>query len=91
MNDSQRPTPIDALDANAIEQAQRDFAFDGRFGEALQDLILPGTSYEGRLPIGDPDSIEQVRRYKEGLSTAQKILFRNSAVNKVISDVLSRH
>jgi HEAT repeat protein len=41
--------------------------------------------------IGDADSIEQVRKYKEGLSTAQKILFRNSAVNKAISDVLSRH
>ncbi len=41
--------------------------------------------------IGDSDSIEQVRRYKEGLSTTQKILFRNSAVNKVITDVLSRH
>ncbi len=44
--------------------------FDGRFGEALQDLILPGTSYEGRLPIGDPDSIEstspaELRRFYE--------------------------
>jgi zinc protease len=42
--------------------------FSGRYGEAFQDLILPGTGYEGRLPIGDSTSItsttpEQLRRF----------------------------
>jgi len=32
--------------------------FNGRVGEAFQELILPETIYEGRLPIGDADSIE---------------------------------
>ena len=41
--------------------------------------------------IGDVDSIDQVRRFRDGQSAAQKILFKNSAVNKVVSDVLARH
>ena len=32
--------------------------FGGRIGDVFQDLILPGTIYEGQVPIGTPESIE---------------------------------
>lgn len=36
----------------------RDLGFNARVSDAFQDLILPGTDYEGRLPIGDDASIQ---------------------------------
>ena len=44
--------------------------FGGRIGDAFQDLVLPGTVYEGQLPIGTPESIESaepepLRRFYE--------------------------
>jgi HEAT repeat protein len=41
--------------------------------------------------IGDPDAIEQVRKFRDSQSTTQKLLFKNSSVNKVIAEVMSRH
>ena len=41
--------------------------------------------------IGNPDAISQIKRYRENQSAASKILFKNSPVNKAISEVLSRH
>ncbi len=40
--------------------------------------------------IGDDVSINQIRKYQANLSTAQKILFKNSPVNKAISEILGR-
>ena len=44
--------------------------FNGRLAEAFQNLWLTGTSYEGKVPIGDAESIEsttgvQLRRFYE--------------------------
>ena len=44
------------------EWRTRSQGFTGRIGDAFQELILPGTGYEGRLPIGDPESIETTTR-----------------------------
>ena len=41
--------------------------------------------------IGDSDAIEHVRKFRDGQSTAQKLLFKNSAVNKAVVEVMSRH
>ena len=41
--------------------------------------------------IGDSEAITEVRRFQEAQSATQKILFRNSAINKAVNDVLSRH
>jgi len=40
--------------------------------------------------IGDRDSIDKIKEYQENLSTAQKVLFKNSPVSKAISEILSR-
>lgn len=32
--------------------------YSGRVSEAFQELVLPGTIYEGRIPIGDDESIQ---------------------------------
>jgi len=36
----------------------RDQGFGGRLGQAIQDLLLAGTPYEGHSPIGGAESIE---------------------------------
>jgi HEAT repeat protein len=41
--------------------------------------------------IGDKGAIEQIRQFRDGQSTTQKILFKNSSVNKAVTDVLARH
>jgi HEAT repeat protein len=41
--------------------------------------------------IGDAEAVEQVKRFRDSQSATQKILFKNSAVNKAVSDMLSRH
>jgi HEAT repeat protein len=41
--------------------------------------------------IGDQASIDSIRKFKDHLSTAQKIFFKQSSVQKTIADVLSRH
>ncbi len=41
--------------------------------------------------IGDQNSIARLKEFKDSLSAAQKILFRNSSVNKTLSEILSRH
>ncbi len=40
--------------------------------------------------IGDQESLAGIRMYQERLSTAHKILFKNSPVSKAISEILSR-
>jgi HEAT repeat protein len=40
--------------------------------------------------IGDAEALGRIRQYQSGLSTAQKILFKNSPVNKAISEILAR-
>lgn len=41
--------------------------------------------------IGDQDAIRHVRSFQESQSATQKIFFKNSAVNKAISKILSRY
>jgi HEAT repeat protein len=41
--------------------------------------------------IGDTDAIDHIRSFKESQSTAAKLLFKNSTVNKAISEILARH
>ncbi len=41
--------------------------------------------------IGDKPSIEHIKKFRESQSTASKVLFKNSAVNRAISEVLSRY
>ena len=40
--------------------------------------------------LGDRQSLESLKNYQENLSTTQKILFKNSPVQKAISDILSK-
>ncbi len=40
--------------------------------------------------MGDAKAIEQLKRFQDGLTTTQKIFFKNSPVNKAVSDILSR-
>ncbi|MEA3296948.1 MAG: HEAT repeat domain-containing protein, partial [candidate division Zixibacteria bacterium] len=41
--------------------------------------------------IGDDKSIKRIRDFRENLSTTKKILFRSSAVNKAIEEILDRN
>ena len=41
--------------------------------------------------IGDMKSIKSIKDFKANQSAAQRIFFKNSPVNKAISQVLSRH
>ncbi len=41
--------------------------------------------------IGDPEAVEQVRQFRDSQSATQKILFKTSALNRVVADVLARH
>ncbi|MGH8946357.1 MAG: M16 family metallopeptidase [Acidimicrobiia bacterium] len=48
----------------------RSQGFGGRIAEAYADLILPGSPYEERIPIGDPEAIstttpDELRRFYE--------------------------
>ena len=48
----------------------RSQGFGGRISNAYADLILPGSPYEARIPIGDPEAIatttpEELRRFYE--------------------------
>jgi HEAT repeat protein len=40
--------------------------------------------------IGDTKALDRIRQYQASLSTAQKILFKNSPVNKAITEILAR-
>jgi HEAT repeat protein len=40
--------------------------------------------------IGDDGSIDKIKKYKDNLSTTQKLFFKNSPVNKAITDILSK-
>ncbi len=40
----------------------RDEGLSGRVQDALEELLLPGTPYEGRLPIGNADAIRAMDR-----------------------------
>jgi len=40
--------------------------------------------------IGDAEAIEQLKRFRDSQSTASKLLFKNSSLNKAISEVLGR-
>jgi len=53
------------------------------------DLRLAAVKALGQ--IGEVDSIEHIKRFRDSQSTTQKVLFKNSAVNKAVSEVLSRH
>jgi HEAT repeat protein len=41
--------------------------------------------------IGDADAIEHVRKFRDSQSATQKLLFKNSAVNKAVAEIMSRH
>ncbi|MCX6834128.1 MAG: HEAT repeat domain-containing protein, partial [candidate division Zixibacteria bacterium] len=41
--------------------------------------------------IGDSDAIEHVRKFRDSQSATQKLLFKNSAVNKAVAEIMSRH
>lgn len=41
--------------------------------------------------LGDRESIEKIRAFQNSLTAAQKLLLRGSSVQKVITEVLSRH
>lgn len=41
--------------------------------------------------VGDTDSIDSIRQYKDRLSTAQKLLFKQSPVQRAITEILSRN
>lgn len=41
--------------------------------------------------IGDDEAIQRIRQFHEAQSGASKLLFKNSQVNRVVSEVLSRH
>ena len=64
-------TETDVIEERGVvldEWRTRSQGFSGRIGDAFQELILPGTGYEGRLPIGNAESIEtttpeQLRRF----------------------------
>ena len=40
--------------------------------------------------IGDHEAIDKLRRFHEALSPAQKLLFKNSAVNRALTEILAR-
>ncbi|HOP08271.1 MAG TPA: HEAT repeat domain-containing protein [candidate division Zixibacteria bacterium] len=40
--------------------------------------------------IGEDEALLQLRKYQESQSTTQKILFKNTAVNKAVAEILSR-
>ena len=40
--------------------------------------------------MGDTKALEQIKKYQENLTATQKIFFKNSAINKAVSDILSR-
>lgn len=56
---------------------------------AKDDLKLAVVKALGR--IGNNNSLSTIKNYQENLSTTQKILFKNSQVNKAIKEILSRH
>lgn len=41
--------------------------------------------------IGDEESISKIRQFQKNMSSAQKLFFKGSSVNKTISKILSRH
>jgi len=54
-------TETDVVEERGIvvdEWRLRAQGYGGRVGEAFQQLVLPGTVYEGKLPIGTAESIE---------------------------------
>ena len=40
--------------------------------------------------LGDNKAIDQLKKYRDGMTATQKIFFKNSAVNKAVTDILSR-
>ena len=66
-------TETDVIEERGVvldEWRLRAQGFSGRVAEAFQELVLPGTIYEGRVPIGDDTSIEtttpsELRRFYE--------------------------
>ncbi len=66
-------TETDVIEERGVvldEWRLRAQGYGGRVGEAFQQLVLPGTVYEGKLPIGTAESIEsttpeQLRRFYE--------------------------
>ena len=58
-------TEVDVVDERGVvldEWRLRAQGYSGRIGDAFQRLILPGTPYEGRVPIGDAESIQATTR-----------------------------
>ena len=60
-----------------------------RGGTSRDDLRVAAIKALGQM--GNQDAIEEVRRFREGQSATQKILFKNSALNKAVADILARH
>jgi zinc protease len=55
------PDQIDLERGVLIEEWRvRDQGFWGRYQVAVTDLLLAGTPYAGRLPLGDPDEVDAV-------------------------------
>ncbi len=56
-------TALDVIEERGVvleERRLRDEGLAGRVSEMFQDLLLPGTPYEGRSPIGTEASIESM-------------------------------
>ncbi len=54
-----------------------------------EDLRL--TAIRSLANIGDDKSIATIKDYRDNLSAAQKIFFKNSPINRAIAEILSRH
>jgi len=58
-------------------------------GVSKDDLRLAAVKALGA--IGDTMAIDKIKSYQANLPAAHKIFFKNSPVNKAISDILARH
>jgi hypothetical protein len=103
--DIAKRSPLDSVKAvTALGKAGGE---DARkfLGDLLADPEMLARLADGRLPkdelrvavvralgqIGDDEAIARVREFKDSQSAASKILFKNSSVNKAVSEVLARH
>lgn len=102
--DIARRSPLDSVRAvSALGKAGGNEA--RKFlGDLLADTEQLARLAAGRIPkeelrlavvralgqIGDPEAIGRIREFKDRQSATSKILFKNSSVNKAITDILSR-
>ncbi len=58
------------------------------FGVSKEEIRLAVVQALGN--IGDQHAIDKLKEYKSGWSATQKILFKNSPVNKAVNEILSK-